>query len=85
MQFQQWLKNNSGKTYQEAVTVYYQILDNKKQHKTKIDKQFEYNTYIRDFFMDNDRASLCDAIKCWRYKKALPGHNRYEKKDLAAI
>lgn len=38
-----------GKTYKEAITAYYQILEDKKKGKTKIDKQFEYNTYIRDF------------------------------------
>ena len=40
----------------------------KKNGKTKIDKQFEYNTYIRDFFADNRGKSLDEAIKCWKYK-----------------
>lgn len=83
--FQKWLKNNTGKTYKEAITAYYEILEEKKKGKTKIDKQFEYNTYIRDFFADNQGKSLEEAIKCWKYKKQLPGHNRYEKSDLAAI
>lgn len=83
--FQKWLKNNEGKTYKEAITAYYQILEDKKNVKTKIDKQFEYNTYIRDFFADNQGKSLEEAIKCWKYKKKLQGHNRYEKSDLAAI
>ena len=52
---------------------------------TKIDKQFEYNTYIRDFFADNKGKSLEEAIKCWKYKKQLQGHNRYERTDLVAI
>lgn len=47
--FQKWLKSNSGKTYAEAIAAYYQILEDKKNGKTKIDKQFEYNTYIRGF------------------------------------
>ena len=51
--FQKWLKSNTGKTYKEAIVAYYQILEEKKKGKTKIDKQFEYNTYIRDFFEDN--------------------------------
>lgn len=51
----------------------------------EIDKQFEYNTYIRDFFADNSSKTLEDAIRCWKYKKRLPGHNRYEKSDLAAL
>lgn len=83
--FQKWLKTNTGKTYKEAIEAYYQILEDKKKGKTKIDRQFEYNTYIRDFFADNRGKSLEDAIKCWKYKKQLQGHNRYEKSDLVAI
>lgn len=85
MAFQNWLKNNSGKTYKEAIAAYDQILENKKKGKTKIDKQFEYNTYIRDFFADNQGKSLEQAIQCWKYKKQLPGHNRYERAHLTAI
>lgn len=83
--FQKWLKSNSGKTYADAIDAYYQILEDKKKGKTKIDKQFEYNTYIRDFFADNQGKSLDEAIKCWKYKKQLQGHNRYEKTDLVAL
>lgn len=82
--FQKWLKNNAGKTYREAIKAYYQILEEKKS-KTTIDKQFEYNTYIRDFFEDNEGKSLEHAIICWKYKKSLKGHNRYEKSDLEAL
>lgn len=83
--FQKWLKSHAGKTYREAVAAYYQILEEKKKGKTKIDKQFEYNTYIRDFFADNPGKSLEEAIRCWKYKKRLEGHNRYERADLAAL
>lgn len=82
--FQKWLKSNAGKTYEQAVEAYHQILEDKKVNKTTIDKQFEYNTYIRDFFADNEGKSLDEAISCWKYKKNLPGHNRYEKSDLIA-
>ena len=83
--FQKWLKSNSGKTYADAITAYYRILEEKKNGKAKIDKQFEYNTYIRDFFADNRDKSLDEAIKCWKYKKQLSGHNRYEKSDLDVL
>ena len=83
--FQKWLKSNSGKTYADAIQAYYAILEEKKKGKTVIDKQFEYNTYIRDFFADNQGMSLENAIKCWKYKKSLKGHNRYEKTDLIAL
>ena len=83
--FQKWLKNNTGKTYEQAIVAYYQILEEKKKGKTNIDRQFEYNTYIRDFFADNQGKSLEDAIKCWKYKKQLQGHNRYERTDLIVL
>ena len=83
--FQKWLKSNAGRTYGDAVCAYYQIMEEKKKGKTTIDKQFEYNTYIRDFFAGNPGKSLEEAIRCWKYKKGLPGHNRYEQSDLAAL
>ena len=83
--FQRWLRENSGKTYKDAIKAYYRILEEKKNSKSKINKQFEYNTYIRDFFEDNKGKSLEEAIVCWKYKKRLPGHNRYEKSDLIAL
>ena len=83
VEFQKWLKNNTSKTYADAVAAYYEI---KECHEKKsIDKQFEYNTYIRDFFEQNKGLSLTDAIKCWKYKKSQPGHNRYEVSDLTVL
>ena len=83
--FQKWLKSNAGRTYGEAIKAYYEIIEEKKKGKSKIDKQFEYNTYIRDFFEDNKDRSLREAIICWKYKKSLSGHNRYERSDLSAL
>lgn len=83
--FQKWLKGNTGKTYAQAVEAYALILEDRKKKKPVIDKQFEYNTYIRDFFADNAGKSLDDAIKCWKYKKSLQGHNHYEREDLTAL
>ena len=85
VRFQRWLKENAGKTYKDAIEAYYRIREEKKNGRTTIDKQFEYNTYIRDFFDDNKDKSLEDAIACWKYKKSLPGHNRYERTDLTAL
>ena len=83
--FQKWLKANAGKTYGDAIRAYDRILEEKKLTKTEIGGQFEYNTYIRDFFADNPGKSLHDAIVCWNYKKGLPGHHRYEQSDLCAL
>ncbi len=85
VQFQKWLKSNTGRTYGDDICAYYRIMEEKKKEKTKIDKQFEYNAYIRDFFSDNRGKSLEEAIVCWKYKKSLPGHNRYEQSDLVAL
>jgi len=83
--FQKWLKTNTGKTYKEAIEAYHCIIAEKKTTKSTIDKQFEYNTYIRDFFKENKGRSLDDAIKCWKYKKGIQGHNRYESTDLHVL
>lgn len=83
--FQKWIKSNTGKTYKEAIVAYYQILKDKKKRQSVIDHQFEYNTYIRDFFADNHGKSLKEAIKCWKYKKQKQWHNRYERADLVAL
>lgn len=83
--FQKWLKNNSGKTYKDAIDAYYLIKEEKKNNKTNIDSQFEYNTYIRDFFNDNKDLKLEDAIKCWNYKKKNKGSHKYEKDDLKVL
>ena len=85
VQFQKWLKSNTGRTYGDAISAYYRIMEEKKKEKSKIDKQFEYNTYIRDFFCDNQGKSLEEAIICWKYKKSLPGHNCYEQSDLVPL
>ena len=81
--FQKWLKSNPNKTYKDAIDAYYEIQGSKE--KTKIDKQFQYNQYIRDFFEKNDNLTLNDAIKCWKYKKSLKGHNKYEDSDLKIL
>ena len=83
--FQKWLKANAGKTYADAIAAYDRIQAERKRGKTEIGGQFEYNAYIRDFFADNPKKRLQDAIDCWKYKKSLPGHNRYERSDLTAL
>lgn len=66
VKFQKWLKANPDKTYRQAIEAYFEI--QKSNEKTNIDKQFQYNQYIRDFFENNSDKSLDDAIKCWKYK-----------------
>lgn len=81
--FQKWLKSNAGKTYNEAIQAYYQVINSEEER--SIVPQFDYNTYIRDFFRDNKGSSLKEAIACWNYKKTLPFSHKYERADLKAI
>lgn len=83
--FQKWLKANAGKTYADAILAYNELQTKSKHQKTNIDRQFEYNTYIRDFFAANQGLSLEQAIRCWKYKKGLPGSNHYEEADLDVL
>lgn len=79
-EFQEWLHNNAGKTFKDAVEAYHIL-----EHPKGIQPQFEYNQYVRDFFADNKGATLKDAIRCWRWKKLQQGSHRYEKTDLDAV
>ena len=81
--FMNWMKQNAGQTYQKAVQEWLQIEQDKKAGKKyEISPQFEYNQYTRDFFASNPSESKEHMIKCWRYKKGLPGTNKYEESDL---
>ena len=49
------------------------------------DNSLEEIKSIKNFFKDNKDKSLEQAIKCWKYKKSLKGHNKYERDDLKAL
>ena len=83
--FQRWLKGNVGKTFQDSIEAYKEIIKNKDKTEKVIDRQFEYNTYIRDFFKDNKNKTLKQAICCWKYKKSIKGSNKYERSDLCVL
>ncbi len=86
VKFMNWMKKNSGKTYQDAVDEWFRLEKEKKSgKKLSIAPQFEYNQYTRDFFQENKDLSREDAIKCWKYKKSLSGSNKYEKEDLKIL
>lgn len=84
--FMNWMKNNQGKKYADAVKEWQRIYEEKKAGKKyTISAQFEYNQYTRDFFKANPTMTRSDAITCWKYKKALPGSNKYDDRDLEAL
>ncbi|EEM40794.1 hypothetical protein bthur0004_33320 [Bacillus thuringiensis serovar sotto str. T04001] len=51
---QKFFKENVGKTYEDALTFWYEENERKKDptYKTTISAQFEYNRFTRDFFED---------------------------------
>ncbi len=78
-----WIKNNQGKNLGDAIEYYHQLKQKKSDGSEKIiKKQFEYNTYIRDFLKANSTLSKASAIKCWNIKRNLRGTNKYESSDL---
>lgn len=79
-----YINDHPGITFREYANEW--LAENKrrknKNYKPKIMKSCEYNQYIRDFFENNSKYSLTDAIKCWKKRKSLQGHNKYTKEDL---
>ena len=82
---QRYLKENVGKTYRDVVEEWYKEEERKKDpnYKREIPSQFEYNTFIRDFFNDtqNRGKTIEDAIALWYETKLQPGSNRYVPKN----
>ncbi|EOP94645.1 DUF6434 domain-containing protein [Bacillus cereus] len=78
---QKFFKENVGKTYEDAITFWYEENERKKDptYKTTISAQFEYNRFTRDFFEDpnNKGKAKADAIAAWNEMKAKPGSNIY--------
>lgn len=47
------------------------------QYQTCIEKQFEYNQFIRDFFANEKGKSQADAVKAWKIVKVQSGAKTY--------
>lgn len=84
VKFMNWMKANSGKTLKEAIKEWHSIkTKDKSDTKPKeIAPQFEYNTYLRDFLVDNPNLKRQQGIFLWKKKKSMRGPNKYEKEDL---
>lgn len=83
---QQFFRENVGKTYQDAVTAWYEEVERKKDpsyKKNKLAPQFEYNQFTRDYFADpqNKGKSREDAILAWKTIKSQPGDNKYKPSE----
>lgn len=80
VELQNFIKENAGKTYKDVVDHYYKIQEDKKNGKrTTIGKQFEYNTFIRDYYDDpvNKGKPLKEAISAWKEVRSQRGANVY--------
>lgn len=79
---QSFFKENTGKTYDDAVKEWYRLKEiEKRSSKDKIiPPQFEFNTFVRDFFKDpkNKGRTRKEAIIAWENAKKQRGSNKYE-------
>lgn len=87
VKFMNWMKNNPGKTLEDAIHTWKQIKAQSKSQKSpkNIAPQFEYNTYIRDCLAENPHLKREDAIRLWKMKKTKRGDNVYHVRDLQWI
>lgn len=87
VQFMNWMKDNIGKTLNDATIEWKRISELKKdkKYKTVIGKQFEYNQYIRDFLADNPSLTINNARFFWKLKRESRGDMVYKKSDLNLI
>ncbi|MBP7212583.1 cytoplasmic protein [bacterium] len=82
--FMNWMKQNVGKTLNDAITEWNQInlIKNGKNYEPEIGSQFEYNRYMRDFLKNNPDMTPNDARKYWMLKRETRGSKKYTKEDL---
>jgi hypothetical protein len=83
--FMDFMKNNCGKTLQDAINEWRRLNEQSKSKdfKSVIPTGNQYNKYIRDFFADNPNMTIEQARHFWKLKRNLPlGRHVYEKADL---
>ncbi len=82
--FMKWMKENIGKTLDDAIIEWKRIeaLKKDRNYVSEISPQFEYNRYMRAFLKDNPNLSSKDAMKFWKLKSSQRGSNEYDVKDL---
>ena len=62
VEFQKWLKNNAGKTYNDSILAYYDILENNKKNKTDIPEQSPKKKSVFEEFYKNILVNLRIAM-----------------------
>jgi hypothetical protein len=48
-------------------------------------KQYHYDMYIKDFFLNNPDATFENAVQCWQYKNTIQKSYKYSDSDLIAL
>ena len=84
--FMGFMKNNCGKTLQDAIDEWHRLDKQRKDKnfKSKIPEGNQYNKYIRDICADNPHITIEQARHFWKLKRSLPlGRHTYERSDLA--
>ncbi|CAE7793869.1 unnamed protein product [Symbiodinium sp. CCMP2456] len=72
-------------TYGDLVQGWKEAEGERKEGKTAIGKQFEYNQFTRDFFAANAGGSREEMMEAWRAVRSYQGPNTYEEfKKLTA-
>ena len=56
----------------------YELNKKKSSQPNSIGKQFEFNQFTRDFFINGKGKSRADAIKAWQLVKSVPGPKTYQ-------
>jgi Domain of unknown function (DUF6434)/SAP domain-containing new25 len=83
--FMAYMKENTGKTLQDAIGFWMNLQDLRKvkNFKSEIPAGNQYNQYLRDFFADNPGKTITEARNFWKLKRSLPlGKHIYERTDL---
>lgn len=83
--FMDYMKNNCGKTLQDAINEWHRLNEQakNKNFKSEIPAGNQYNKYLRDFFADNPNMTIEQARHFWKLKRSLPlGIHVYERTDL---
>lgn len=65
--FQQFFKDNVGKTFGDAVKYWYELEERAKRGEKKaIGSQFEYNRFIREYHEQNPDATHAAVVAAWK-------------------
>jgi len=87
--FMTWVKENEGKTLEDAVDFWYSLqVKVKNGYRMDMSHFNVMNKYLDDFLEDNPNLKRDDGMLCWSIKKYYPakkGLVKYEQSDLSLV